>query len=420
MVIVFGLLCYFGAQVLVSSIVMIVIALTGSVVCVVFAPAVIEAAGEKDPRRIVVDEVAGQAVTFIGVSAIGNKEILIVTILGFLAFRVFDIIKPWPCRKLEKFDKGWGILADDLMAGVYAAVVLQILIACNFIGWIGSFLVLDGSMNTFSAVALGSLQGLTEFLPVSSSGHLVLLEHIMDLNPESPEMLMFDLATHVGTVIAILVVFRKSIAVFLKNLTAFAKYGRSPVTIYHRSPSVHFLVLGGLATLVTGVIGILFKDSFEAVRGRLGIVSIMWIITATLLLITDYRKKTRLSLRSFGVMGAIIIGLAQAMAIMPGISRSGTTICAAILLGLHRRWAIEFSFLLAIPAILGASAITLIKDFDKLGTLSPMVFTAGIITACLVGIFALKLLIKVSMTGKFRFFAVYCYILAGFVAFYLL
>ena len=124
--VVFGLLYYFGAGVITASAVMIVIAIAASAVCVVFGPSVIEAAGSKDPSEVVADEAAGQAVTFIGAYAVGGKEILTTAVIGFLAFRVFDIIKPWPCRKLEKFDKGWGILADDLMAGVYAAIVLQI------------------------------------------------------------------------------------------------------------------------------------------------------------------------------------------------------------------------------------------------------------------------------------------------------
>ncbi len=100
----------------------------GSFVCVRYSPAIINATGKKDPGEVVADELAGQAVTFIGVSAAGGKEILIITVAGFLLFRFFDIVKPSPARNLEKLPAGWGILADDLMAGVYAAIVLQIFI----------------------------------------------------------------------------------------------------------------------------------------------------------------------------------------------------------------------------------------------------------------------------------------------------
>jgi undecaprenyl-diphosphatase len=148
----------------------------------------------------------------------------------------------------------------------------------------------------------------------------------------------------------------------------------------------------------------------------------MWIITGTLLLITDWRKKTRLGLRRFGILAAILVGFAQAAAIMPGISRSGATICVAILIGLRRRWAVEFSFLIAIPAILGATVVQLARDFGEIGsaTLAVSSVLAGSATAALVGILALRLLIKASRTANLKFFAFYCYILACFVLVYLL
>lgn len=125
---VFMLLCYSGAGPMVTSIVMLIIMLTASAVCVAYAPQIIEATGKKDPREVVADEVAGQGVTFIGAWAVGGQEILAVCAVGFLAFRLLDIVKPFPCRSLEKLPMGWGVLADDLMAGVYAAIVLQICI----------------------------------------------------------------------------------------------------------------------------------------------------------------------------------------------------------------------------------------------------------------------------------------------------
>ena len=127
-------------------------------------------------------------------------------------------------------------------------------------------------------------------------------------------------------------------------------------------------------------------------------------------------------LRKFGITAAVVVGLDQAVAIMPGISRSGANICAAILIGLHRRWAVEFSFLIAIPAILGAATIQLVKDFDKIGsaTLPISSVLTGSVVAAIVGILALKLLIKVSRKANLKFFAFYCYILAAFVTVYLL
>jgi len=129
--IIFALMCHFRISALAISIVMAALALAGSFVCVRFSPFVITATGKNDPREVVVDEIAGQSLTFLAAlplaaDASSNRQIWIITLLGFLLFRLFDITKPWPIRKLEKLPSGWGILADDLMAGVYAAIVLLI------------------------------------------------------------------------------------------------------------------------------------------------------------------------------------------------------------------------------------------------------------------------------------------------------
>jgi undecaprenyl-diphosphatase len=417
----FALMCYFNSSSATISIIMAVLALAGSVVCIKFAPAIVAATNETDPREVIADEFSGQAVTFLFIAAVPVSNIWVTGLLGFLLFRFFDILKPWPIRKFEKLPKGWGILLDDLIAGVYAGIALLFCLRIGLAEYLSGILRFDSSsLNIFSAAILGAVQGLTEFLPVSSSGHLVLFENLLGFNPEKPEMLLFDLAIHIGTVIAIFIVFRKSLAAFLKNLLDWRRYGTSAIDIYKKSPSVHVLVLAIVATAVTGVLGILFKDYFVSARGNLTIVASMWIINGTLLLITDWRKKTRLGLRQFGILAAMVVGIAQAAAIMPAISRSGTTICAAILIGLHRRWAVEFSFLIAIPAIVGATVIQSVTDFGKIssGTLAISSVLTGSVVAALVGILALKLLIKTSRTAKLKFFAFYCYILACFVFFF--
>lgn len=131
--IVFGLMCHFRASPVIVSIVMAALALAGSIVCVQFAPATIAATGKDDPGEVVADELAGQAITFLAspflaMGTASTAQIWGVTAAGFVLFRVFDIAKPWPIHKLEKFPKGWGILADDLMAGVLAWIALQIFI----------------------------------------------------------------------------------------------------------------------------------------------------------------------------------------------------------------------------------------------------------------------------------------------------
>ncbi len=136
--IVFGLMCQLHASGISISIVMAALAIAGSIICVRFAPAAIAATGNTDPREVVADELAGQAVTFLAVplsspEIFSSRQIWIITAGGFLLFRLFDIAKPWPIRRLEKLPEGWGVLADDLLAAVYAAIVLQIIIRL----WIG-------------------------------------------------------------------------------------------------------------------------------------------------------------------------------------------------------------------------------------------------------------------------------------------
>ncbi len=136
--IIFGLMCQFHVSGISISIVMAALAIAGSIICVRFAPAAIAATGKNDPGEVVADELAGQAVTFlvspfVAISAVSSRDVWVAAVLGFFLFRLFDIAKPWPIRKLEKLPKGWGILADDLLAGVFAAIVLQIIIRL----WIG-------------------------------------------------------------------------------------------------------------------------------------------------------------------------------------------------------------------------------------------------------------------------------------------
>ena len=132
-VIIFGLMCYFGASSALITNVMAALILIGGFVCVQFAPAAIAATGKNDPHEVVADELAGQAVTFLfspflAMGQASGLQILATTLVGFVLFRIFDISKPWPIRKLEQYPVGWGILADDLLAGVYAWIVLQICI----------------------------------------------------------------------------------------------------------------------------------------------------------------------------------------------------------------------------------------------------------------------------------------------------
>ena len=134
---VFVLVCHFSTSALLISIVMAVLVLVGSVVCVKCAAAAIAATGKADPQEVVADEFAGQAVTFLAIGAVPAGQIWTTAVLGFLLFRFFDIVKPWPIRKLAEFPKGWGILLDDLLAGVYAGIALLVCFRLWFAGFAG-------------------------------------------------------------------------------------------------------------------------------------------------------------------------------------------------------------------------------------------------------------------------------------------
>jgi len=411
-----------GAGAAKINLIMLGLLLIGSVATVVYGPASVAAKGKKDPGEVVMDEFAGQAVTFLTVGAILPQNAFAAAAAGFILFRIFDITKPWLVRRLETLPGGWGILADDLGAGIAASICFNILNSTGVLSSITALLPSSGHISIMDGAILGVVQGLTEFLPVSSDGHLVLFEHILNFKPEGQEMLAFDLSVHVGTVAAIIYVFRYQIVTWFDHLKDSIKFGPSPFAMYEKAYAFRLLVLAVVANIATALVGLPLKDYFQQARGDLWIVSAMWVLTGTALVITDYRKRARIGLREFGIIAAIIIGVAQASALMPAVSRSGMTICAAVLYGLHRKWAVEFSFLMAIPAIMGAVIIEFVTEFEAISAAGFSVGSVivGPIMAAAVGVAALELLITVTRKAKLRYFGFYCYLLAAGLAVYLL
>ncbi|MDO8629798.1 MAG: undecaprenyl-diphosphate phosphatase, partial [Phycisphaerales bacterium] len=207
-------------------------------------------------------------------------------------------------------------------------------------------------MTYLEALVLGVIQGLTEFLPVSSSAHLAFAQRWMGLQADSPSMFMFDGLSHVGTLVSVAVVFRESIgrfaAQFIRECSAHWTGRRNAWRI---------ALLGMVASVPTAVIGLGFKEQLEADFGRPRWIGAELALTGVLLAITVFLPRGRRSLKKFTWWQAALVGTAQGIAIVPGISRSGATICTASFFGLRRRWAAEFSFFIAFPAILGATAI---------------------------------------------------------------
>ncbi|MBN1344521.1 MAG: undecaprenyl-diphosphate phosphatase [Phycisphaerae bacterium] len=276
-------------------------------------------------------------------------------------------------------------------------------------------------MNYIQAIILGVIQGLTEFLPVSSSGHLALVQHWMKLEPESPLMITFDVATHLGTLLAVVVVFAATFLQYLRRLVAEIRTPRLEPNPNRRRPWLvrnaawRVLILGIIASVPTGLIGVVFKDQLEAAFGNPVLIGCALLATGVLLFISGKAPRPRKTWRQFGALGALLVGLAQGLAITPGISRSGATICTALLCGLKRRWAAEFSFFIAFPAICGA-ALLKAKDVlelpsDQIAAMPVGPIVVGSLVAAVVGYAALRLLLVAVRSAKLIYFSYYVWAL---------
>lgn len=273
-------------------------------------------------------------------------------------------------------------------------------------------------MTFLEAILLGILQGLTEFLPISSSGHLVLAQQFLGLKEP---LVFFDVMLHVGTLAAVLVVYREAIgklAIGGVSTLANTQFWRKPNAGFNASIELKFIWLILLGSIPTGVIAVLFKTELESFFDEVGLVSIMLILTGVILQLPRLRKEgtgsSDASTGSLKTWHAPLIGIAQGCAITPGISRSGTTISVALFLGIPAKTAAEYSFLLSIPAILGAVALK-IRDVGDT-TIPLYIVGAGMLAAFIVGYIALRLLLVVLNRGKFSLFSYYC-IALGLVSF---
>ena len=265
-------------------------------------------------------------------------------------------------------------------------------------------------MTFLEAILLGILQGLTEFLPVSSSGHLVLAQQFLGLKEP---LVFFDVMLHVGTLAAVLVAYRAAIKKLV--IGGFAALGdsqlwRHPRTTINTVPELKFIYLIGLGSIPTGVIAVVFKTQLESFFEEVGIVSVMLILTGAILQLPRLRRQKvdipEDASTSLKTWYAPLIGIAQGCAITPGISRSGTTISLALFLGIPAKTAAEYSFLLSIPAILGAVAL---KVRDVEGLAIPLhILGGGMLAAFIVGYIALRFLLAVLNQGKFSLFSYYC------------
>lgn len=253
-------------------------------------------------------------------------------------------------------------------------------------------------MTIIEAIILGIVQGLTEFLPVSSSGHIELGTVLLGV--QSKDNLLFSVVVHSATALSTIVVFRQDIADLFRGLFQF-----------QWNESVQYIAKLLVSMIPVGLIGVFYKDQIEAFfGGDVLLVGFMLLLTATLLAMTYYSRKEGGKVTYFK---AIIIGMAQAIAILPGISRSGATIATALLIGVEKEKAARFSFLMVLIPIMGASLLE-VKDFveapDQVSSISGLALLLGFIAAFVAGLLACKWMISIVKKGKLIYFAIYCFI----------
>ncbi|SDU52988.1 undecaprenyl-diphosphate phosphatase [Desulfobacula phenolica] len=266
-------------------------------------------------------------------------------------------------------------------------------------------------MEYHQGIILGILQGLTEFLPVSSSGHLVLGQIFFGIKHSQ---LTFDISVHVGTLMAVFVVYRSDIMAMILSLFDFFSKAVFFKPVSHLIKEDKNLQLAGLivtGSVPTALIGLFLKNFEHILFTSEILVGFMLILTGTVLWLSKNYYVIGRPEKKNAVKNSLFIGFCQGLAVIPGISRSGTTIAAGMFMGLNRQMAAKFSFLLSIPAIFGAEILS-IKDIIKNDLIIDPVILYATIASFITGLIALKLLLRLVHSGKFHLFAPYCW-LAG-------
>ena len=262
-------------------------------------------------------------------------------------------------------------------------------------------------MSLISSILLGLIQGVAEFLPISSSGHLAIAEHLLDASTDIPEF--FDVLLHLGTLAAVFVAYWADIREMIQEFFAGVSdliHHKTPVPV---PPARRLILLIVVATLPLLLI-LPVKDAVEAMSDNMYFVALALLLTGCLLFVSDRIQQGKKTARSAALVDALIVGVAQAVATCPGISRSGTTITAGCFVGFERKFAVRFSFLMSIPAILGANILSLV-DAAQEGIIwgDVPVYLVGVAVAAVTGYACIRLLKMIAAKGKFGWFAYYCW-----------
>ena len=257
-------------------------------------------------------------------------------------------------------------------------------------------------MEILNAIILGIIQGLTEFLPVSSSGHLEIAKAILGEKKVGEESMLMTVVLHFATALSTIIIFRKDIIEILNGILRFKN-----------NDSFMFSLKIICSMFPAALIGVFFNDEIEALfGGSIILVGGMLIVTGLLLFLAD---KAKSSDKKVGIKHAILIGVSQAIAILPGISRSGATISTAVLLGIDKEKAARFSFLMVVPLIFGKMAKDILSGNINYEATNFTPLLIGFVFAFLTGIFACKWMIKLVKNSQLKYFAYYCFAIGGIV-----
>lgn len=252
-------------------------------------------------------------------------------------------------------------------------------------------------MQWLEALILGIIQGLTEFLPVSSSGHLELVKAMFGGNTVGKESMITTVVLHAATALSTIVVFRKDIGVIFNGLFKFKS-----------NEEFWFAVKIILSMIPAAIVGVVFSDELETFfDGQILLVGFMLLITGLLLFLADKAKRTE---KKVGLGHAIIIGISQAIAILPGVSRSGATIGTSVLLGIDREKAARFSFLMVVPLILGKMGKDILSDDFAQTNIQYFELSIGFIAAFITGLVACTWMISLVKKSKLKYFSYYCFL----------
>ena len=278
-------------------------------------------------------------------------------------------------------------------------------------------------MELIKAIILGLIQGVAEFLPISSSGHLAIFKNVLGFDTDTG--LLFDVLLHLGTLAAVFVVFWKDIFRLVKE--GFAIIGRFFMSLFQcvikkekwqpviTTPYRRFVMLIIVSTIPTGIMGVLLSDVINAASATLIVPGILLLVNGIQLLVSDRLPDGKSTEEDVSYTKAAVVGVAQGVATFPGISRSGTTITACLACGFSREFAVKYSFIMSIPAILGALVLELL-DFapELLSASEVMNYLVGTVISGVVGYICIKTMLVIVRGKKFKYFAYYCFAMGAF------